>query len=94
MIKGIHKSFSWGGKVLKKGDETMTKGNISVDVLTERILASSVRPLSTYEIAKKAKISWPTANTHCYKLKSMGRISCQEEHRAVGIGKKTLWYIK
>ncbi len=72
----------------------MTKENISVDVLTERILASSARPLSTYEIAKKAKISWPTANTHCYKLKSMGRISCQEERRDVGVGKKVLWYIK
>ena len=72
----------------------MTKENISVDVLTERILASSSKPLSTYEIAKKAKISWPTANTHCYKLKSMGRISCQEEHRAVGVGKRVLWSLK
>ena len=38
-------------------------------------------PLSTYGIAKGANISWSTANTHCYKLKSMGVINAKKESR-------------
>lgn len=69
----------------------MSKESISVDALTEQILARAERPLSTYEIAKMAKISWSTANVHCYKLKANGRLAAQEERADVGSGRKMLW---
>ena len=68
--------------------------NISVDQITEKILKSSERPLSTYELAKQANISWSTANIHCYKLKAQGRIKGKLEAAKVGSGKKMLWWIK
>lgn len=71
----------------------MKKENISIDVLTERILKTSKQPLSTYAIAKRAKISWSTANIHCYKLKSEGKIHGQMETAEVGSGKKMVWWI-
>lgn len=72
----------------------MSRENVSVDVITERILARAPRPLSTYEIARSAGISWSTANAHCYKLKSIGRIVCEEHRAEVGAGKKMLWSLK
>ncbi len=35
----------------------MRNENISVDTITQKILKTSRQPLSTYEIAKRAKIS-------------------------------------
>ena len=67
--------------------------NNSVDKITEKILKSSKKPISTYELAKKARISWSTANMHCYKLKSQGRIKGKEENAKIGSGKKMLWWI-
>lgn len=69
----------------------MSGENVSVDAVTEQILARASRPLSTYEIARSAGISWSTANAHCYKLKSLGKILGKEEQRDVGAGKKMLW---
>ncbi len=71
----------------------MKGDNVSVDILTEKILRSSKQPLSTYEIAKRAKISWSTANIHCYKLKSEGKIDGKLEKAEVGSGKKMVWWI-
>lgn len=48
--------------------------------------------LSTYEIAKRLKISWSTANVHCYKLKSEKKIEGKEVKKDIGEGKKMLWW--
>ncbi|MCK5698571.1 MAG: hypothetical protein KAH93_01900 [Candidatus Aenigmarchaeota archaeon] len=71
----------------------MKHENLSIDALTERILKTSKQPLSTYQIAKQAKISWSTANIHCYKLKSEGKIDGKMEKAEVGSGKKMIWWI-
>ena len=68
--------------------------NISVDQLTQNILKNSSQPISTYELAKQAKISWSTANIHCYKLKTQGKIKGKLETARVGSGNKMLWWIK
>ena len=64
-----------------------------IDGLIMEILKNSKNPLSAYTIAKEVKISWSTANIHCYKLKSLGIL----EDRIMGteIGqKKTYWRLK
>lgn len=63
-------------------------GNIIVNVLKK-----SSRPLSTYEIAKLANISWATANTYCYKLKSFDFMDCKNEEVKVGV-KRIIWWLK
>ena len=71
----------------------MKQVNLSIDALTQKILKTSNLPLSTYQIAKQAKISWSTANIHCYKLKSEGKIDGKMEKAEVGSGKKMIWWI-
>ncbi len=67
--------------------------NITVDQITQQILKRSKGPISTYELAKQANISWSTANIHCYKLKSEGKIKGKLEMANIGLGKKMLWWI-
>ena len=57
-----------------------------------KLLKSSKKPLSTYQIAKKLNISWSTANTHCYKLKDEGKIEGKMESAKIGSTKKMLWW--
>lgn len=66
----------------------------SIDDLIEKLLKSLPfgEKLSTYEIAKRLKISWSTANVHCYKLKSEKKIEGKEEKKEIGEGKKMLWW--
>jgi len=63
-----------------------------VDELIRSTLKSSKKPLSTYEIAKTANLSWATANTHCYKLKSFGIIEGKYEEARIGI-KRIIWWL-
>ncbi|MBN2251846.1 MAG: hypothetical protein JW724_07220 [Candidatus Altiarchaeota archaeon] len=56
-------------------------------------IRSSKEPLSTYGIAKGANISWSTANSHCYKLKSLGLISARKQQSRFGQS-KILWQLK
>ncbi len=73
----------------------MTKReNVPVSVIIQKILGESKEPLSTYEIAKKANLSWSTVNIHSYKLKDQGIIDCRLEVAEVGSGKKMLWFLK
>jgi predicted transcriptional regulator len=58
------------------------------------ILKKAKKPLSTYQIAKKAKITWPTANTHCYKLVSMKLVLNRQEESKHGPNEKIVWWIK
>lgn len=71
----------------------MTK-NMPVGTVIQKLLRDAKGALSTYEIAKRAKISWSTANTHCYKLKDQGIIDGELEVAEVGAGRKMMWKIK
>ncbi|MEA3255713.1 MAG: HTH domain-containing protein [Candidatus Altiarchaeota archaeon] len=64
-----------------------------IDGLIMEILKDSKSPLSAYMIAKEAKISWSTANTHCYKLKSLGIIEDRIIETEIG-QRKTYWKLK
>ncbi len=66
---------------------------MSVDEVTLKILKKHKRPISTYELAKQAGISWSTANTHCYKLKSEGVIKGKLETAKIGNSKKMVWWV-
>lgn len=61
-----------------------------IDALIMEILKNSKNPLSAYMIAKEAKISWSTANTHCYKLKSVGLVDSRSVRSHFG-QKKVFW---
>ena len=63
-----------------------------VDDLIKSKLKGLKKPLSTYEIAKNANLSWATANTHCYKLKSFGVIDGKYEEARIGI-KRVVWWL-
>lgn len=63
------------------------------DKLVKGILKSSKKPLSTYDIAKRAKVSWATANIHCYKLKAMGILDCKNEEVKIGM-KRIVWWVE
>ena len=56
-------------------------------------IRSSKEPLSTYRIAKGASLSWSTANSHCYKLKSMGLVSAKTQRSKFGQS-KVLWSLR
>jgi len=57
-----------------------------LDVLKDRVL-------STYKIAKEAKLAWSTANTHCYKLKSYNILEEIVSESNLG-QKRVFWRIK
>lgn len=63
-----------------------------VDKTILNLLKKSGKPLSTYQIAKKAKVTWPTANSHCYKLKSMNLIENKQEKSKFGPNEKVIWW--
>ena len=66
----------------------------SVGEVATEILRSADRPISTYELAKRAKVSWSTMNMHCFRLSAKGVIKGREEKAPVGLGKKMLWSLK
>ncbi len=63
------------------------------DDLIRSVIAKAKKPISTYEIAKLAGISWGTTTTHCYKLASEGVLACKQEESKTG-AKKVLWWLK
>ena len=65
-----------------------------IDKKILEILKKAEKPLSTYLIAKIADITWPTANSHCYKLKSLGLIRNKYEKSKFGLKEKVVWWIK
>ncbi len=61
-----------------------------IDELIMDILTKSNKPLTTYKIAKEAKLSWATVNIHCYKLMSYDIL--KNETFDIGAGqKRILW---
>lgn len=70
---------------------------MKISIVDERILKTlrkSKVPLSTYKIAKKIDMVWSTANSHCYKLKTMKLIDSKAEESKFGAGEKIVWWIK
>jgi Mn-dependent DtxR family transcriptional regulator len=64
-----------------------------ISKLIIQLLTKRKEKTSTYEVAKGVKVSWSTANIHCYKLKSEGEIDGELEVAKIGSGKKMLWWI-
>jgi len=64
-----------------------------IDQLIQNVLTEYKKPLSTYELAKTANISWSTTNAHCYKLMSFGIIDGKNEELRIGI-KRIVWWLK
>lgn len=62
------------------------------DKIIIKLLKKSERALSTYEIAKMLNLSWATANTHCYKLMSLGEISGRNEELKIGM-RRIVWVL-
>jgi predicted transcriptional regulator len=58
------------------------------------VLKSAKAPLSTYQIAKKVSVTWPTAISHCYKLKSLEMIDSKYEESKFGSKQKVVWWLK
>ena len=73
-------------------DETMPMSPLDEEIV--KILKQAERPLSTYEIAKKLKISWSTANLHCYKLKAMGVLKSKSVESKFGLKEKMVWWVR
>jgi DNA-binding CsgD family transcriptional regulator len=63
-----------------------------VDKRILSLLKQSKEPLSTYQIAKMADVTWPTANSHCYKLKSMNKVESKLEKSKFGSKEKVVWW--
>jgi len=63
----------------------------SLDKEILRILKQ--KQLTTYQIAKQLKISWSTANIHCYKLMSFGMVKGKPERPRFG-KEKIIWWAK
>ncbi|MBN2013671.1 MAG: hypothetical protein JW778_00675 [Candidatus Altiarchaeota archaeon] len=61
-----------------------------IDELVIELLSKGGKPISTYKIAKEAKLAWSTVNIHCYKLKSLGLIEEQTIMSPIG-QKKVVW---
>ena len=64
-----------------------------ISKLITKLLTKNKERMTTYEIAHRVKVSWSTANIHCYKLKSEGKINGKLEKAEVGLGKKMVWWI-
>ena len=60
-----------------------------IDKLILELLRKS-QPMTTYKIAKEAKLTWSTVITHCYKLKSFGLL--EEKTIISPIGKKKIMW--
>ena len=65
-----------------------------IDKKILEILKKTKKPLSTYQIAKRASVTWPTAISHCYKLKSLDLIESKYEKSKFGPKEKMVWWIK
>jgi len=66
----------------------------AIDKKILELLKKTKKPLSTYQIAKKSNVTWPTAISHCYKLKSLDLIQSKYEKSKFGLKKKVVWWIK
>jgi DNA-binding transcriptional regulator YhcF (GntR family) len=60
----------------------------SLDKLILKVLEEASRPLSTRDLALKAKVSWHTADRYCLKLQLQGMID------SFVVGKSTAWFVK
>ncbi len=61
-----------------------------IDRLIIIALKSNGKALTTYQVAKQANLAWSTANSHCYKLKSLGLVNMKTVMSSFG-QKKVFW---
>jgi len=73
--------------------ENERKNLDKADQLIVDILEKAGKPLTTYQIAKQAGISWATVTIHCQKLKYMRIIDSSVEESKIG-SKKILWWVR
>jgi len=64
-----------------------------VDKLLLKTFDKCDEPPSTYILAKRAEVSWSTANGHLYKLKSLGLVKGAVGKSKSGTGRKMVWWI-
>jgi DNA-binding Lrp family transcriptional regulator len=66
-----------------------------VDRKILKVLSKHRNPglISTYKLAKEAGISWATAITHCYKLKSYGFIEGTPAKPKYGDRETMFWWV-
>ena len=64
-----------------------------IDKSIINVLRKENKPLTTYKIAKKSKISWSAVNLHCYKLKSQGVLDFKVYTSPYG-QKKVVWELE
>ena len=75
----------------KKNKRTQYEDQLGeADRIILDLLGKSKEPLSTYDIAKKSKITWLTVKAHCYKLMALGMIDNEAEASRLGM-KKVMW---
>ncbi len=75
-----------------RGDTAMDTESKAGKLILET-LRKAKKPLSTYQVAKLAQLSWPTANSHCYRLKSSGVLDSKSDEVKIGV-KRIIWWIK
>lgn len=63
-------------------------GKKSLDKVLLKVLEDSTKPISTRDLALKAKVSWHTADRYCLKLQLQGLID------SFTVGKSTAWFVK
>jgi len=64
----------------------MAKKSLTSVIL--KVLEEAPRPISTRDLALKAKVSWHTADRHCLKLQLDRKVD------SFIVGKSTAWFIK
>jgi predicted transcriptional regulator len=62
-----------------------------IDEAILKLLEKSEKPVSTYKIAKEAKLAWSTVNIHCYKLKSISLVEEKTITSPNSGQKKVVW---
>lgn len=65
--------------------------NGEIDKLILKLLGER-GPMTTYQLAKAAGLSWATVNVHCYKLKLQGLI--RGELKKTISERKMVWSLK
>lgn len=77
--------------MMYRGDKDIASA-ANLDSVMQDVLRKSRKPISTYELAKKAGVSWSTANIHCFKLKTAGVVKNKVEQK-IGSRTRIVWWM-
>jgi len=70
----------------------MDENTPNVDERILQVLRESGKPLTTYQIAKKAKVSWSTANVHLKDLQLRNLVKSKED--VIKSRKSKIWWME